>query len=238
MTHSFLENTGVIVKFKFIPMLLGTLGFAASLMGAIALSSTPNLVMAQEPPLQAPTTNVTTEPKSFPPFPGLTGIELTPQQQEQIWQIAWELQAQFEATVPPPPQPTARQQRKIRQIVQNYRRRIEAVLTPEQLAQLRQIENIPKTEQSSDVGAALTPSLESARIELTPQQQEQIRQISEEMQSEVQAALPASAQITPEQEAKFQQLRQVYRERVEGVLNPVQQQIFRQNLEQLRPNSN
>lgn len=227
------------MKLRFIPMVVGAINLAANLTGAIAFSSIPILVMAQEPAsFQNPATNLTAEPKSFPSFPGLTGIELTPQQQEQIWQIAWELQAQFEAIVPPPPEPTARQQRKIRQIVQKYRRRIEAILTSEQLAQLRQIQNTPKTEPTPDISAALTPSLESAKIELTPQQREQIGQISEEMQSEIQAVLPASAQITSEQEAKFQQLRQVYRERVEGVLNPVQKQQFYQNLDQLRSMSN
>lgn len=224
------------MKLKFIPMLVGTLGLTAGLAGVIPLSATPNSVMAQQPSSsQQPLTNPTAKPKT-PPLPGLAGIDLTPQQQEQIMGVVRDLQAQMETTVPRPPQLTAEQQAKIQQVVQNYRNRVEAVLTPEQREQLRQNRNNQNTKPAPDSSAAPTQPPALARLNLTPQQQQQITRINEEMGAQFRAALPTPPELTAEQRAKLEQLRQAYRDRVEAILKPQQQQQFRQNLEQFRQN--
>jgi Spy/CpxP family protein refolding chaperone len=88
-----------------------------------------------------------------------------------------------------------------------------------------------------------------AGIRLTSQQQEQIEQIRQQMRPEFEAALPlpnlTPQQLsqfnsgkpvrislptpTPEQQAKLAQLREVYRQKVEAILTPEQQEQFRHN---------
>ena len=88
-----------------------------------------------------------------------------------------------------------------------------------------------------------------AGIRLTSQQQQQLEQIDRQMRPEfktvlslpdltpqqqsqfhsgkpVRVSLPA---LTPEQQAKLAQLREVYRQKVEAILTPEQQEQFRHN---------
>jgi hypothetical protein len=225
--------TGAFMQLKFISMLVLATSLTAGLTSAIAISATPNFVIAQRSiSSQKPVTSPTATPRLIPPLPALAGIDLTPQQQEQLNQITQDLQAQFEAVAPRPPQLTAEQREKIGQVVQAYRGRLEAVLTPEQLAQLRQNQDNADAKPTPAFGAA--PPSELARLNLTPQQQEQIRQAHEEMRPQLRSALPTGSNLTPEQEAKLQQLSQAYNERVEAILTPEQQRQFRQNLEKFR----
>lgn len=93
------------------------------------------------------------------------------------------------------------------------------------------------------------PELEG--INLTSEQQEQIKQIQQEMQPKFEAVLPRpeltaeqQAQIeagnpvrialpspTLEQEEKLKELKEEYRQKIEEVLTPEQQEQFRQNQE-------
>lgn len=223
---------------KFISMLVLATSLTAGFTSAIALSATPNFVIAQESiSSQKPVTSPTATPRPIPPLPGLAGINLTPQQQEQLKQITQDLQAQFEAVAPRPPQLTAEQQKTIQQVLQTYRGRLEAVFTSEQLEQLRQNQDNADTKPAPAFGAAPPPPPELARLNLKEQQQEQIQQIHEEMQPQLRSALPTRPILTPEQEAKLQQLQQAYSERVEAILTPEQQRQFRQNLEKFRQTS-
>lgn len=226
---------------KFIPMFVGTLSLTVGLAVLAthsaraktnAPSVTPNSVIAQgSTSPQEPVMNPTDAPRPRPPLPGLEGIDLTSQQQEQIKQISQDMQAQFEAAVPRPPQPTAEQQEKIRQIAEAYRPKIEAVFTPEQLAQLRQNQGNSNTKPAPTFGPMPGPPPNFAKLNLTAEQKEQLKQIHEQMRSEMQAVLPTPPQLTDEQKAALKQLMQSYRERVEAILTSEQQQQFRQNLQ-------
>ena len=88
-----------------------------------------------------------------------------------------------------------------------------------------------------------------AGIHLTSQQQEQIEQIRQQLRPEFEAALPlpnltpqqqnqlnsgkpvrlSVPTPTPDQQAKLAQLREVYRQKVEAILTPEQQEQFRHN---------
>lgn len=205
-----------------------------SLTGAIALSATPNSVVAQESTSQqTPVANPTDVSRPTPPPPGLRGIDLSEQQQEQIKQIWSDLQPQFKAALPPPPQLTEEQKAKLQQVVQPYREKLEAVLTPEQRQELQQKMNTSTNMPAPPLGVPLPPPPAIASLNLTAQQQEQITKISQELQSQLQATLPAPPELTAQQKAQLQQLEQSYREQVEAILKPEQQQQFRQNLEQL-----
>jgi len=94
---------------------------------AIALSATPNSVVAQE-----------STSRPTPPPPGLQGIDLTEQQQEQITQISQDFRSQMQAILPAPPELTTEQKAKLQQLEQSYREQVEAILKPEQQQQFRQ----------------------------------------------------------------------------------------------------
>ena len=213
--------TEVLMKLKCIPIWVGAISLITCLTGAIALSVTPNSAVAQE-----------STSRPTPPPPGLRGIDLTQQQQEQIKQIWSELQPQFKAALPTPPQLTEEQKAKLQQVVQPFREKLEAVLSAQQRQQLQQQMNNPTDMPAPPFGATLPPPSAIASLNLTAQQQEQIKQISQEMRSQIQAVLPAPAELTAQQKANLQQLEQSYREKVEAILQPEQQQQFRQNLEQ------
>ena len=229
------------MKRKFIPMFVGTLSLTVGLATLVAystqaktnaLSPSSSSVIAQgSTSPQEPMMNPSAAPKPMPPLPGLEGIDLTSQQQEQIKQISQDMQAQFEAAAPRPPQPTAEQQEKIRQIAEAYRPKIEAVFTQEQLAQLHQNQDNPNTKPAPAFGPMPGPPPNFAKLNLTAEQKEQLKQIHEQMRSEIQAILPTPPQLTDEQKAALKQLMQSYRERVEAILTSEQQQQFRQNLQ-------
>lgn len=222
-----------IMKCQVISMLVGAIALTAGV-GAIALSATHNPVMAQGSSLsQQPVMSPTATPRPIPPLPGLEGIELTAQQQEQIKQIAQQMQAQFESIVPRPPELTAQQQEKIRQVMEAERQKIEAVLTQEQLEQLRQDRNNPNSKPAPAFGPMPAPPPNLAKLNLTQEQQEQLEQIHQEMASQIREALPAPPQLTDEQKAKLDTLMQSYRDRIEAVLTSDQQQQFRQNLQKI-----
>jgi len=239
----YLDVKGAVMNLKFLPMLAGaialTAGFAASVpysthARAIALSATPNSVTAQESgSRQKPAPNPTDVPKPLPPVPGFAGIKLSPQQQEQIRQINREMQAQIETVVPRPPQPTAEQQEKIRQLAQSYSKKVEGILTPEQLEQVRQNRANSGNQPPLPPGVPVLPH-ELMRLNLTSEQRSQIKQISEEMSAQIRSFLPPPPPLNDEQRAKLQQILESYRTRVEGTLTPEQQQQFRENMERFR----
>lgn len=219
------------MKRKVILIFVGAIALTFCSTGSIVVGATLNSIVSED---STSTSESVTIPANapIPPLPGLAGLNLTPQQQEQIKQISQDLQPQFLAVAPPLPQLTAEQKAKIQQLLQASRSKIEAILTPEQLEQLRQNQDTQNTKSvpAFDADPTLPPGL--AALNLTQEQQEQIKQIIQETEPQLQAALPAPPQLTAEQEAKIQQLMQSYREQVEAILTPEQQQQFRQNLEQ------
>ena len=146
------------MKLQFRLGLLGAIGLTTGLVSVITLTSNP--VHAEQPnsseqiilPKQSA---LGTSTEQFPEF---VGIQLTPQQQEQIKNIRQELQAEFEAILSPPeltpeqqnqfnsgqpiqmpfPASTPEQKEKLQQVIQDYWQKVEAVLTPAQQEQFRQ----------------------------------------------------------------------------------------------------
>ena len=223
------------MKLKFFPTAIAAIAFGATL---CAIATTSHPLLAQDS-TASPDRVTSPMPRPKPRFflPGLEGIQLTAQQQEQIQQIQKDLQPQFEAVLPRPPQLSPEQQEKVHQLMQASREKIEAVLTPEQQQQLHQHQNQnqgmkpPGSFPPGHPGGKLPPGF--AELGLTSQQQAQIEQIMQEMQPQLRAILPPPPQLTAEQQAKLQQLEQSYRDRVEPVLTPEQRQQFQQNLQKL-----
>jgi Spy/CpxP family protein refolding chaperone len=122
---------------------------------AIAMALSINPVYAERP---NPTIQLMT-PDGLPnQFPGFAGIDLTEEQKEQIKEIRRDIQPQFEAILPRPeltpeqqnqlasgepirlslPAPTSEQKAEMERVMQIYRQKIEAILTPAQQEQFRQ----------------------------------------------------------------------------------------------------
>lgn len=222
------------MKLKFNPKLVGTIGLTAGLMSLIVIGTTLHSVVAQAP---TESSEVVQNPNAVPrltaPPPGLAGIDLTPQQQAQIQKIHQELRTQYRAVVPRSNQPSTEQEAKLAQVEKACRDKVEAILTPEQLQQFRKNETNITLKPAIASGTMLP--FELVGLDLSPQQQLQILEIEKEANSQVEAILP-SRQVTTEQRAKMRQLMQSYRQQVEAVLTPEQQQKFRQNLQQWQPN--
>ena len=152
--------TSTLMKIKFTSGILNVIGLTAVLVSTSAFSLTSNRVHAEQPDSSEPTLilNKPVPSTSAQQFPELAGIELTSQQQKQIWQIRREMQPEFEAILPRPeltpeqqeqinsgkpirvalPFPTSEQQTKLREVMQVYQQKIEAILTPDQQQQFRQ----------------------------------------------------------------------------------------------------
>ena len=151
------------MKTRFSSRLLKVIGLTTTVAGAIVMSLTANPVGA-EPSKGAGPNMILNKPTSVTlpqPFPELQGINLTAEQQEQIWQIRLEMQPEFKAILPRPEltskqreqlesgqpiqitltPPSAEQKAQLKQLMQTYRQKIEAILTPEQQEQFRQNQN-------------------------------------------------------------------------------------------------
>jgi Spy/CpxP family protein refolding chaperone len=143
-------------------------GIGASLVGAIGLCLLPLASHAQPAPSDSP--GSPDQPGMMSPaggasfghrhpFPEFEGVNLTPEQQQQVQQIRQDMRSQFEATRPPRPQltpeqrskleagepiqititpPTPEQRQQMQHVMETYRQRVEAVLTPEQRKQFEQ----------------------------------------------------------------------------------------------------
>ncbi|HAA30824.1 MAG TPA: hypothetical protein DCE56_27915 [Cyanobacteria bacterium UBA8553] len=218
------------MNLKFNPIFVGVLSLITCLTGAIGLANARNAIALSKNPNSVVAQESTSRP-TLPP-PGLRGIDLTQQQQEQIQQIWSELQPQFQVARPTPPQLTEEQKARIQQVMQPFRQKLEAVLSPQQRQQLQEKMKTPTDRPTPPFGAPLPPPPVMASLNLTAQQQEQIKQISQELRSQMQAILPPPPELTAQQKANLQRLEQSYRQKVEAILQPQQQQPFRQNLEQ------
>lgn len=122
---------------------------------AIAMGLPINPVYAERP---NPTIQHMTPDALANQFPEFADIDLTDEQKEQIQEIRREMQPQFEAILPRPeltpeqqnqltsgapirislPAPTPEQKAEMERVMQIYRQKIEAVLTPAQQEQFRQ----------------------------------------------------------------------------------------------------
>lgn len=147
------------MKLKFTSKWIWAISLTAGLASAIAISLTANSIYAEQPASSERTIRLNpalgTADQQFPEF---AGIDLTPEQQEQIRQIRQEMQPEFEAIFPRPeltpeqrnqlnsgepvrislPPPPPEQQAKIQQVMQAYRQKVEVILTPEQQQQFRE----------------------------------------------------------------------------------------------------
>lgn len=126
-----------------------------------------NFVHTEQPDLSEPTILLKKLASStdVPEFTKMVGINLTPQQQEQIKKIRQEMQLEFEAILPRPeltpaqqeqlssgqpsriafPSHTPEQKEKLQQVMQTYLQKVEVVLTPEQREQFHQNQNFVRT---------------------------------------------------------------------------------------------
>jgi Spy/CpxP family protein refolding chaperone len=229
------------MTFKFIPALASAIGFTVgvTIVGGMAKNASAipvQLPIAQEQRLpKKPMRGSMPLPKPMPALPELMGIDLTPQQQEQIQQVTQEMHQRVQAVVPPPPQPTAEQQQKIQQIMLSYRQKVEEVLTPEQREQLNQQRNnfggIKPIPVPSSV-LVLPPPL--SQLDLSTQQQEQIKKINQDMAAQMQDMLPKPRELSQAQKTQLQELMQSYRQKVQAILTPEQQQQLRQNIQKFQ----
>ncbi|ARV60145.1 hypothetical protein BZZ01_17280 [Nostocales cyanobacterium HT-58-2] len=145
------------LKSQFIVILAGTISLVVSLHLAKTFAQIP---VDNGPIKVVPAGRVPPGPL----FPELAGINLTEEQQKQIWQIQQEIMPQIAQIIPHPElteeqknqlrsgqsvqitiqPPTAEQKAKLRELFQTYQQRVETILTPEQQQKFREnLKNLP-----------------------------------------------------------------------------------------------
>ncbi|MCS6830429.1 MAG: hypothetical protein RMM08_09410 [Armatimonadota bacterium] len=186
--------------------------------------------LAQEPPKQSPGqetaqtfTRTATPDPALPPVSMLTRLlALTPEQEQKVRQLFAEHNKGYGEILQQKISVKERQE-KLRELRKNLQKKLEAVLTPQQLQKLRQMDPEAMLVDRLTIALKLTTEQSSQLLEVMREQSAGIRAIEKQAQE--------NGWSEQQKKQRLAELRKQIDEKVNKILTPEQQQKLRQILQ-------